>query len=60
MQTVAKGLIRGITELYPCKHCREDFKESVKEDPPRCEGGALLACMCLCELRCFVAGRRGA
>jgi hypothetical protein len=35
MQTVAKGLIRGITELYPCKHCREDFKESVKEDPPR-------------------------
>ncbi|KAJ8599003.1 hypothetical protein CTAYLR_007665 [Chrysophaeum taylorii] len=30
----ARGLVEGLAAHYPCDHCREDFKESIEEDPP--------------------------
>mmetsp|Transcript_19606 Transcript_19606/g.61655 ORF Transcript_19606/g.61655 Transcript_19606/m.61655 type:complete len:172 (-) Transcript_19606:52-567(-) len=33
-QDQALGMIRGLASHYPCEHCREDFRESVEEDPP--------------------------
>ena len=31
----ASGFIKGLAALYPCSHCAEDFRESVRRDPPR-------------------------
>ena len=34
-QMAVKQLILSLSLLYPCPHCAEDFRESVKNNPPR-------------------------
>uniref|UniRef100_A0A7R9UEP7 Sulfhydryl oxidase n=1 Tax=Pinguiococcus pyrenoidosus TaxID=172671 RepID=A0A7R9UEP7_9STRA len=33
----AKRFIEGFAALYPCSHCAEDFREAVRQNPPRVE-----------------------
>lgn len=33
----ARALVLGLTALYPCTHCRDDFRESVAAAPVQCE-----------------------
>lgn len=32
----AVGLIEGLAWFYPCAYCREDFREAIRQIPPRC------------------------
>ena len=33
----ARGLVSAIARLYPCSHCREDFRTEVERSPPKVE-----------------------
>ena len=33
--STAHQFIRAIVDLYPCRHCAEDFKVGLEENPPR-------------------------
>ena len=39
----ARQLIESLAVLYPCTHCAEDFRQTVKELPPAVESRADLA-----------------
>ena len=33
----ARGLVSAIARLYPCSHCREDFRTEIERSPPKVE-----------------------
>lgn len=38
-----KGLIDGIAEFYPCPTCAIDFREKIKQSPPKLENNRELS-----------------
>ena len=41
--------IRTIADLYPCRHCAEDFQDSLRDNPPRIGSREELS-VWMCEL----------
>ena len=35
-KTAGRNLISSLAAMYPCLHCAEDFRSTVRDDPPRC------------------------
>nr|ACO10207.1 FAD-linked sulfhydryl oxidase ALR [Caligus rogercresseyi] len=47
-RTALGGFVKSLSMLYPCDHCAEDFREDLKENPPRFSSGKDFATW-LCE-----------
>ena len=35
MKDAMGQVVKGFAMMYPCSHCREDFKDKIKEFPPK-------------------------
>jgi FAD-linked sulfhydryl oxidase len=57
-RTHALRLIEALAVLYPCTHCAEDFRETIRESPPRVESREALTAW-LCEQHNLVNAKLG-
>jgi len=57
-QQAASNLVQSLAALYPCTHCVEDFREAVKESPPRVESRSAFATW-LCQQHNLVNKKLG-
>jgi FAD-linked sulfhydryl oxidase len=57
-QAAAHSFVAAVSELFPCSHCREDFREAVEEAPPRVGSRAELS-RWMCEQHNLVSEKIG-